>query len=176
MAWMDYKKAYDMVPHSWIITAMGKVGLADNIIKQSMNRWKTNLYPDGKLLESVPIRREIFQEDSFSPLPFVIALLPLTHILRETGMGYQLEKKGAKVNHLLFMDDIKLYGKNVKEIDSLIKTVWQRSEDIKMEFGILKCAVVSLQRGRKTRWEGVQLPNGEEIGEAGADDTNMLAF
>ena len=59
-------------------------------------------------------------------------------------MGYQLEKNGAKVNHLLFMDSLKLYGKNDKEIDSLIKTVWQCSEDIKMEFGILKCAIVLL--------------------------------
>ena len=39
-------------------------------------------------------------------------------------MGYQLEKNGSKVNHLFFMDDLKLYGKNDKEIDSLIKTVW----------------------------------------------------
>ena len=64
-------------------------------------------------------------------------------------MGYQLEKNGAKVNHLFFMDDLKLYGKNDKEIDSLIKTVWQCSKDIKMEFGIF--AAVSLQRGKKTR-------------------------
>ena len=170
MAWVDYKKAYDMVPHSWIIATRGMVGLADNIIgliKQSMNKWKTNLYADGKLLGSVSIRRGIFQGDSFSPLLFVIALLPLTHILRETGMGYQLEKNEAKVNHLFFMDDLKLYGKHDKEIDSLIKTVWQCSKDIKMDFDILKCAVVSLQRGKKTRWEGIQLPNGEEIGEAG---------
>ena len=158
-----------MVPHSWIIATMGMVGLADNIIgliKQSMNKWKTNLYADGKLLGSVPIRRGIFQGDSFSPLLFVIALLPLTHISREIGMGYQLEKNGVKVNHLFFMGDLKLYGKNDKEIDSWIKTVWQCSEDIKMEFRILKCAVVSLQRGKKTRWERIQLPNGEEIGEA----------
>ena len=32
MAWVDYRKAYDMVPHSWIIDTMGMVGLADNII------------------------------------------------------------------------------------------------------------------------------------------------
>ena len=53
MDWMDYKKTYDMVPYSCITTTMGMVGLADNIIgliKQSMNRWKTNLYADGKLL------------------------------------------------------------------------------------------------------------------------------
>ena len=66
------------------------------------------------------------------------------------------------------MEDLKLYGKNDKEIDSFIKTVLQCSKDIKMELGILKCAVVSLQRGKKTRWEGIQLPNGQEIGGAGA--------
>ena len=38
--------------------------------------------------------------------------------------GVELEKNGAKVNHLLFMDDLKLYRKNDKEIHSLIKTVW----------------------------------------------------
>ena len=74
------------------------------------------------------------------------------------------------------MDDLKLYGKNEKEIDSLIKTVWQCSEDMKMEFNILKCAVVSLQRGRKTRWEGIQLPNEEEIGEAGAGGYKYLGI
>ena len=82
----------------------------------------------------------------------------------------------AKVNHLFFMDDLKLYGKNDKELNSLIKTVWQCSENIKMEFGILKCTIVSLQRGRKTRWEGIQLPNGEEISEAGVEDTNIYTF
>ena len=154
IAWVDYKKAYDIIPHSRIIATMGMVGLADNIIgliKQSMNKWKANLCADGKLLRSVPIRREIFQGDLFSPLLFVIALLTLTHILRETGMGVPTRK----VNHLFFMDDLKLYGKNDKEIDSLIKTVWQCSEDIKMEFVILKCAAVSLQKGKKTRWEGI---------------------
>ena len=47
------------------------------------------------------------------------------------------------------------------------------SEDTKEEFGILKCALVSLQRGRKTRWGRIQLTNGEEIGEAITGDTNF---
>ena len=72
---------------------------------------------------------------------------------------------GAKVNHQFFMDDSKLYGKNDKEIKSFTKAVCQCDKDIKMECGILKCAVVSTQRRKKTRWEGIQLPNGGEIGE-----------
>ena len=74
------------------------------------------------------------------------------------------------------MDDLKLYGNNEKEIHSLIKTEWQCSEDMKMEFDILKCAVVLLQRGRKIRLEGIQLPNGEEIGEAGSRGCKYLGI
>ena len=73
------------------------------------------------------------------------------------------------------MDDLKLHGKNDKEIDSLIKTLWQCSEDIKMEFRVLKCAIVSLQRGKKIRLEGIQLPNGEEIGETGPGGYEYLS-
>ena len=91
-------------------------------------------------------------------------------------MWYQLEKNEAKVIHLFFMDDLKPCGKKEKEIDSLIKALWQCNKDTKMEFGISKCTVVSLQKGRKRRWEGIQLPNGEEIGEAGAAGYKYLGI
>lgn len=35
-----------------------------------------------------------------------------------------------------------------------------------MESGILKCAIVSLQRGKKVCREEIELPNGQEIDEA----------
>ena len=46
MAWIDYKKAYDMVPHSWILKCLEMVGAAKNIvsiISNSMLNWKTVL-------------------------------------------------------------------------------------------------------------------------------------
>ena len=39
MAWIDYKKAYDMVPHSWILESIELVQVSDNIlefVKRSM--------------------------------------------------------------------------------------------------------------------------------------------
>ena len=42
MAWIDYKKAYDMVPHSWILRCLEIVGGAKNIINiisNSMVNW-----------------------------------------------------------------------------------------------------------------------------------------
>ena len=31
MAWINYKKTYDMVPHSWIIKCLDLIGVVDNI-------------------------------------------------------------------------------------------------------------------------------------------------
>ena len=64
MAWVDYEKVYDMVPHSQIITTIGMVGLADNIIgliKQSMNTWKTNLYALENYSVHCPLGTESFK-------------------------------------------------------------------------------------------------------------------
>ena len=41
MAWVDYKKAYDMVPHSWILECMRLYGVSDsvtNFLKRSMSK------------------------------------------------------------------------------------------------------------------------------------------
>ena len=170
MAWIDYKKAYDMVPHSWILESLRLVGTAKNILKlmeRSMKNWKTTLRAGNKTLGQVNIKRGIFQGDSLSPLLFVIAMIPLTKILRKHSAGYNMEKRGRgrqkKINHLLFMDDLKLFGKSEQEIESLVQTVRVFSEDIKMEFGIDKCAVVGLNRGKLEQVEGVKLPSGKVI-------------
>ena len=33
MAWIDYRKAYDMVPHSWIVECLDMFGIAENVKK-----------------------------------------------------------------------------------------------------------------------------------------------
>ena len=46
MAWIDYKKAYDMVPHSWIIECLDLFGLTENfksLLVNSMEKWKVML-------------------------------------------------------------------------------------------------------------------------------------
>ena len=32
MSWIDYKKAYDMVPHSWLLEVVELLGVAENLI------------------------------------------------------------------------------------------------------------------------------------------------
>ena len=33
MAWIDYKKAYDMIPHSWILKNLEPVQVSENIVQ-----------------------------------------------------------------------------------------------------------------------------------------------
>ena len=65
------------------------------------------------------MRRGIFQRDSFSPLLFVIAFIPLSITLNETDLRYAAIRN-QKFNNILFLDDLKLHAKSERELDSLI--------------------------------------------------------
>ena len=87
MAWIDYEKAYYMVPSSWIIECLDLFGVAENIkslLVNSMGNWKVMLCSGNSDLGEVEIKRGIFQGDSLSPLVLVLALIPLSLILRKT--------------------------------------------------------------------------------------------
>ena len=99
--------------------------------------------------------------DSLSPLLFVLCVIPLSLVLRNVKAGYEFKGKQQRINHLLFMDDLKLYGKSEVQIDSLVKNIQLISTDIGMEFGIEKCAVLILKRGQVVESEGIVLPMGK---------------
>ena len=61
------------------------------------------------------------------------------------------------------MDDLKLFSKNERGLDSLINTVRIFSADIKMEFEIEKCAVLIMKRGTKVKSNGILLPDAVKI-------------
>ncbi|XP_068209127.1 uncharacterized protein [Palaemon carinicauda] len=121
------------------------------------------LISSGIRLAEVDIRRGIFQGDSLSPLLFVVARIPMTKVLHKVDAGYQRKKRGNSINHQMFMDDIKLYGKNIKEINILIHTVMIVSGDIWMEFAIEKCALVNIQKSKVTGTKGIKLAEGSNI-------------
>ena len=59
------------------------------------------------------------------------------------------------------MDDLKHFGKSDEQIDSVVQTMLKFSEDIGMEFGLKKCGVVTLKKGKLVKFDGIHLPNQE---------------
>ena len=78
-----------MALHSWIIECLDLFGGAENI--------------KGLLVNSL-------EGDSLDPLVFVLALIPLDLILKKAKAAYEFSESQEKINHLLFMDDLKLYS------------------------------------------------------------------
>ena len=152
-AWIDYRKAFDSVPHDWILKTLDlyKVSpVISNFLRGSMGGWKTKLvlsHNNGVIKSDfLDIKRGIFQGDSLSPLLFCLALVPLSNELNNTGCGYKIFDN--TISHLFYMDDLKLFAKNDVDLEGLLTTVKQFSEDICMEFGLDKCAKASFVRGR----------------------------
>nr|XP_027229447.1 uncharacterized protein LOC113821177 [Penaeus vannamei] len=115
VAWIDYRKAYDAVPHSWIEKCSDMFGIAVNVksfISESVKKWNTELNAGQTRLGNVKIKRGIFQ------------------------------------------------GDNKDQIDSLVNTVRIFSEDIKMEFGLSKCGVLIIKRGKVVESDGLRMPDG----------------
>ena len=63
---------------------------------------------------------EVFFKEILSP---PLALIPLSLILRKAKAAYEFSESKEKINHLLFMDDLKLYSRCEKGLDSLVQTV-----------------------------------------------------
>ena len=117
----------------------------------------------NSVLGEVDIKRGIFQGDSLSPLVFVLALIPLSLILRKAKVAYEFSGSKVKINRLLFMDDLKLYSCNEKELDSLGQTIRIFIKDTGMEFGIETCAMLVIKKGKIVKSVGIEFPDGKVI-------------
>ena len=65
-------------------------------------------------------------------------MMQLNNILRKCTGEYKLSKSLEKINHLMYMNDIKLFAKNKKELETLIQAIRIYSQDIGKEFGMEK--------------------------------------
>ena len=152
-----------MVPHSWIVECLGMVGVSEQIkhfFSESMKSLRVDLICNNQSLCGINIKREIFQTFSLLLLLFVLCLVPLATILRKSESAYHFSSNKGKTNYLLFMDDLKLYAKNEKSLESLVHTVQIFNDDIDMESGIDKCAPLVLKREKTAKFDGISLSDG----------------
>ena len=109
-----------------------------------MKNWRIVLITGSKTLAVVKIHG-----DFLLPPLFVITMLSLSYILT--------------FNPLTNMDDIMLFAKNEKELETLKQTIRIYNQVIGMEVGIVKCAIL-IEKSRKNEiTERIELPNQARI-------------
>ena len=177
-AFIDYQKAFDSVPHSWLLETLRIYKINPTIIHCIgclMNYWKTTLQvrEGNKNVTSQPIhiQRGICQGDSLSPLLFCLALNPLSLLLKRSEYGYKLKTSDPyRISHCFYMDDLKLYANTKQRLKSLIQIVETFTIDIQMKFGIDKCRTQNVSRGKYSTSENIFTREGEEIAPLRRDE------
>ena len=141
--WLDYRKAFDSIPHSWLIKSLKLAKVPDDILNALENltqSWYTILHLNGNnenvASSLIKISKGIYQGDSLSVMLFVLSLNPLSHLLR-MRKGYTYSKnRQYHHTHNFFVDDLKLFATNMSNIKCLLDIVTLFSKGTGMKFGV----------------------------------------
>ena len=150
VCWLDIKKAYDSVPHEYIREVLRRYKIDEGVkrlIEGAMTNWKTTMKftrnRESVDLGEAKVMTGIYQGDSMSPLLFIMALNPISRWLNKADEGAKLrienEEADMKVNHLLYMDDIKLITTNNQDLQKLVRTVGKGFAEIGLNLSEAKC-------------------------------------
>ena len=117
MAWVDVRKAYDSVDHTWLAKVMRihrfPKWLCGTIIHLAAS-WNTKIVAVTKqgpeISRWIRFIKGLPQGDALCPRLFTLCLNPVAWLQGATE-GYRFSKPiGTKVTHLLYIDDLKVFA------------------------------------------------------------------
>ena len=95
IAYIDYRKAFDLVPHTWLIDILQVYKIDQNIInslQELSKKWTITLQDIVKnyriMSDPIRIQRGIYQGDNLSPSWLCLALNPFSYLLNRTNSGF----------------------------------------------------------------------------------------
>ena len=125
VSFYDYRKAYDMVRHDWMLRVYRWMGVSEKVVNvlSLMEGWKTRLKvtDKGKVETSrwVKIRKGFLQGDSYSPVGFCLTEVPIAMMLEKID-GYKMGQPGERDltrTHSFFIGDLKVYQENQQKLE-----------------------------------------------------------
>ena len=151
--WLDYKKAFDSVPHEWLIYALKLAKVPPQLVSSKehlLTQWCTIVHLDGEndsiTTDIIQFMKGIFQGDSLSVLLFILTVNHLSFLLRNLKSYQYGTKRNSNVTHNFFVDDLKLYANNINTTKKLLDLATIFSKDTGITFGEDKCASNKLKR------------------------------
>lgn len=149
-AWVDFAKAFDSVPHwflLWVLKAIRLPHEIFNTFSRLMRNWRTRFQVSHSKKETseIQILNGIFQGDSLSPTLFVLTTSPISFMLD------QYQRKGARQtmlytrNHIFYVDDLKLFGHSAEHLNKMVQVLTKVKDDIGLKMNMGKCAQITNQ-------------------------------
>jgi hypothetical protein len=172
IAYIDYQKVYDSVPHAWLTDILRIYKIHPQIIAvltEAMKKWRTVTLrtPEREITTNeIKIEKVIFQGDALSPLWFCLAVNPLSNLLNDTEYGYKLKSKNRDqhtINHLLYMDDLKVYAQTPRQLKYILGIITTFSGDFNMKLGVSKCKIIETVKGKHKEGQEYPLKEGGTI-------------
>ena len=150
-----------MVPQSGILHCLKCIKYlikSYSSLRRPCKSWRVELTAGEQRLAEVKIQRGIFQGDAQSPLLFVIAMMPFNYIPRKCTAEYKFSKSQEKINHLMYMVDIKLFAKKRKRIGNPNTNCENIQSRYRNGIWHRKCAMLVMKCGKRRMTDGVELP------------------
>ena len=152
-----------------------------NFLLMLMKKWKTSLHvsaPNKSIsINLINILSGLFQDHCPTVLLFILCLLPLSWLIKEPKIGYSVGRKSQRilVSHLLFTDDIKLYARNIRQFQNLLEIISKFSNDIRINFGLDKCIIFNILKGKLTPSEDIDFP-AKKLSKLSISEINVSTF
>ena len=176
IAWIDYRKAFDMIPHRWIIDMLAAIRAPtkiQNTIRTLIPLWQTSINlrtEEGTETIRIKLKRGLFQGDSLSPLLFCLCVSLLSYALNR-GKGFSSAYQPRPTTHLMFMDDLKIFEESRAELIRAVAVAEGISKAVGMTLGLRKCAVAHAVGGRVVQGGNLPLATGGTISEVEYGET-----
>lgn len=146
MAWIDFSKAFDSIPHKYLRWLLKQLNLPSPIRKafgHLMKRWSITYEmatATGSKIYSNPlkIRSGVLQGDTLSPYLFCLYIAPISDRLSWRIEPYRMLEH--EITHTFYMDDLKIYSPNHRALDNSIHIMETLSNKIGLKLNAKKCA------------------------------------
>ncbi|KAL1241271.1 Retrovirus-related Pol polyprotein from type-1 retrotransposable element [Trichinella spiralis] len=151
LAMLDLAKAFDSVPHSRILRALGNKNVDPESIDLILNMLMGSTYVEIKGLQGklIPIRNGVRQGDPLSPLLFSLFIDEIIGRLQACGPAYDFH--GEKICILAFADDLTLVADSAAGMKILLKAACDFLEESGMSLNAEKCRTLCISRSPRSR-------------------------
>ena len=162
--WIDVKKAFDSVSHSWLIEMLELHRVPVKLLKMIENiigKWNLVLVipvKDGNVETGlISLTNGILQGDSLCPSLYTLSKNAISWLIRSFE-GYTMSAPiKEKITHSLFIDDLKGYAKSRERLIFTMGVIMEAMQKAGLIWNLKKCRYLEIYRGKFVEGQPIKI-------------------